>query len=237
MPSNQQVNGNDDIGRSQEYVGEGDDHVMVFDKEDTVDLAVPDVVTASAQPVQNGMYSLLPCHLESLRSVYTGSITSSFRTDTEISSQATNPSIPRARELQRWDAGSSDINNGIDMSLESSSGGWDQFATNERMYGVQSTYDENIYTTQIDRNTPGYRQREAEAARIAREIEGSTPADAHVAEERRRDAPREDGAGGDEEEKYSGVRRDAAGGFLPKRSMGAYVPPSQRPLTNTPTVR
>ena len=139
--------------------------------------------------------------------------------------------MPRERELQRWDAGA---DSSIGLALEDSGDArWDQFAANERMYGVQSTYDENIYTTAIDRNNPLYRQREAEAARIAREIEGSAPANAHVAEERHRDAERGDGM--DEEEKYSGVRREAATA-LPKRAAGAYVPPSQRPVTGTRTV-
>ena len=64
------------------------------------------------------------------------------------------------------------------MSLGDSSqtAGWDQFATNQRLYGVESTYDESIYTTEINRNDPRYRQREAEAARIAAEIEGTAPA-------------------------------------------------------------
>ena len=35
--------------------------MMVFDKEDTVDLAVNGVVTASAQPMQNGDYATLLC--------------------------------------------------------------------------------------------------------------------------------------------------------------------------------
>lgn len=52
LPTNQQVNG--DLGSSEEYIGEGEDHVMVFDKDDTVDLTVNDVVTANAQPLQNG---------------------------------------------------------------------------------------------------------------------------------------------------------------------------------------
>lgn len=113
------------------------------------------------------------------------------------------------------------------MSLEASGEtGWDQFATNERMYGVSSTYDENIYTTAIDRNNPQYRRREAEAARIAREMED--------AEKRRRDADTGDGL--DEEDKYSGVRREAAV-QLPKRGAGSYIPPSQRPISSTPTVQ
>lgn len=159
---------------------------------------------------------------------FLGSISSSFRTDTEISSR--DPSMPRKRELQRWEPGAT---SGIDMSLDTSGEtSWDQFAINERMYGVQSTYDEEIYTTSIDRSDPLYKQREAEAARIAREIEGSVPASAHVAEERQRDPGL--GGGLDEEAKYSGVQREPSA--LPKRGAGAYVPPSQRPITNAPTV-
>ena len=140
--------------------------------------------------------------------------------------------MPRERELQRWDAGGD--SGDISLSLEDSgTAGWDQFAANEAMYGVSTSYDENIYTTQIDRNDPRYKQLEDRAARIAREIEGTAPANAHVAEERRQDAQRGD-AGMDEEEKYSGVRREGAN--LPKRAAGAYVPPGQRPLTNAPTV-
>ncbi|KAK4549685.1 hypothetical protein LTR36_004986 [Oleoguttula mirabilis] len=209
LPSHQQVNGT--VEMPDEYTGDGEDHVMTFDVQDTVDLAVTDVTTSSAQPAQNG------------------SISSSFRTDTEISQR--DAPVARQRELQRWDAGA---DSSIDMSLEASGEtGWDQFAANERMYGVQSSYDESYYTTAIDRSNPQYRQREAEAARIAREIEGTTAANPHVAEERRRDADKEDGL--DEEDKYSGVRREGTT-LLPKRGAGSYVPPSQRPITGTPTV-
>ena len=41
-----------------------------------------------------------------------------------------------------------------------------------------------MYTTAIDRNHPQYRERLAAAERTAREIERSTAATAHVAEER-----------------------------------------------------
>ncbi|KAK5114992.1 hypothetical protein LTR85_010030 [Meristemomyces frigidus] len=212
LPSHQQVNGT--IEMPDEYAGDGEDHVMTFDVQDTIDLAVADVTTTSAQPAQNG----------------NGSISSTFRTDTEISQR--DAPVARQRELQRWDAGA---DSSIDMSLGSSGEtGWDQFAANERMYGVQSSYDESYYTTAIDRNNPQYRQREAEAARIAREIEGSAAANPHVAEERRRDTDKEDGL--DEEDKYSGVRREGAASSLPKRGAGSYVPPSQRPITGTPTV-
>ena len=132
--------------------------------------------------------------------------------------------MPRQRELQRWDAGADD---GLDLSLESSGAtGWDQFATNERLYDAKYTYDENMYTTAIDRSNPQYAQREAEAARIAREMEGNPSRPAHN--------DLDDGL--DEEDKYSGVRRESAQPSLPKRSGNAYVPPGQRPITNQPTV-
>ncbi|KAF2479994.1 hypothetical protein BDY17DRAFT_29880 [Neohortaea acidophila] len=209
-PTHQQANGNTEL--SQEYGGVGEDHAMSFDADDMASLAVSNVVlAAAAAPMQNG------------------SASSSFRTDTEISGR--DPTMPRgARELQRWEP---DLDSNVDLSLgDSSATGWDQFAVNERMYGVESTYDESFYTTAIDTTNPLYKIREAEAARIAREIEGSAPVNDHVAEERQRDA---DGADGlDEEEKYSGVKRDSA--TLPKRSLNAYVPPSKRPITSAPTV-
>ena len=64
LPNRQQVNGNTEL--PNEYVGEGEDHVMVFDKEDTVDLAVNDVVTTNAKPMQNGEsfpISLIPLNM------------------------------------------------------------------------------------------------------------------------------------------------------------------------------
>lgn len=46
------MNGNTEL--PEEYVGDGEDHVMSFDVQDTVDLAVSGVVTASAHATQNG---------------------------------------------------------------------------------------------------------------------------------------------------------------------------------------
>ncbi|KAK1818301.1 poly(A)-binding protein binding protein [Friedmanniomyces endolithicus] len=221
-----QVNGDADM--SEEYLGEGEDHMMSFDAQDTLLFAVDGVIVADAPPTQNGQRICSSGALDRADALQTGSTTGSFRTDTEISSR--QPATQQERQLQRWDD-SADTE--IDMSLDSGETGWDQFATNEKLYGVRTTYDENIYTTAIDRRDPRYKQREAEAARIAREIEGSSAANAHVAEERRRDAGKEDGR--DEEEKYSGVRRESAS-LLPKRTAGAYVPPSHRPITGAPTV-
>lgn len=126
----------------------------------------------------------------------------SFRTDTAISN---NRSL-HERPLQRWKP---DADAEFDGSLESTSNsngnnarGWDQFAANEQLFGLKTDYDENIYTTTIDRSHPQYQERMAAADRKAREIERSAPVTAHQAEERIMDSI---GAGadkgGDEEEK------------------------------------
>lgn len=86
----------------------------------------------------------------------------------------------RERELKPWDA-SADGN--VDMSLSNANGhaSWDQFETNQRLYGVKSDYDENFYTTSIDKSHPMYKQRLAAADRKAREIEGSGSSNVHRA--------------------------------------------------------
>jgi len=58
---------------------------------------------------------------------------------------------------------------------------WDQFETNEALFGVKSTFDEELYTTKLDRG-PRIRELEREATRIAREIEGEDTRDLHLAE-------------------------------------------------------
>lgn len=78
---------------------------------------------------------------------------------------------------------------------------WDQFAENKRLFNITTDYDENIYTTTIDKNHPQYKQRLAEADRKAREIERSVATNSHVAEERVTDNLTGDNNGLDEEDK------------------------------------
>ncbi|EFW23269.1 PAB1 binding protein Pbp1 [Coccidioides posadasii str. Silveira] len=189
------------------YLGSGPDHKMIFDAQDVADFAVAGVSTAGmGVKEQNG---------------------SSFRTDTDISGNQPG----RERELQRWEPGPDAV---VEMSLEgsASTGTWDQFETNARLFGATSSYDENLYTTRIDRNDPSYKQREAEAARIAREIESSETDNPHVREERGFVNLKDDIG---EEEKYSGVRRDD---FPPLQTGGPnkYTPPARRPPMGHPTV-
>ena len=115
-----------------------------------------------------------------------------FRTDTDISGNL----AVRERELQRWEPSTE---SDVDLSLESSGGVWDQFEANEKRFGLKTDYDENLYTTRIDKSSPSYRMREAEASRIAREIEGDIATNSHMREER---GTNQDDDGLDEEERF-----------------------------------
>lgn len=197
------ANGTD--GQSDAYVGNDSDHVMSVDVADVAHLHAQDVVF-DGRPgrAQNGTPS-------------------GFLTDTGISGNAPM----RERTLQKWTPAETDVN----LSLESTSRNteWDQFSTNERLFGVTSNYDESFYTTTIDRNSPQYAEREARAARIAREIENSAALNSHVREERSEVTVDDKG---DEEDKYSGVRRD----FPPLATGGSnkYTPPARRAPTAQP---
>ena len=88
--------------------------------------------------------------------------TSGFQTDANISRNK----VIQERELQPWIAPSGAEYHQL-LESSASTGAWDQFQANENLFGVKSDYDENIYTTRIDRSHPNYRQREAEARRVA----------------------------------------------------------------------
>lgn len=89
------------------------------------------------------------------------------------------------RELERWVPDEDipqcpELENIFDGHWNRS---WDQFETNEALFGVKSTFDEELYTTKLERG-PQMRELEREAMRIAREIEGEDTQDLHLAEER-----------------------------------------------------
>lgn len=124
------------------------------------------------------------------------------------------------KELQPWE---SDYDHeGSLGSIEgdsSASNGWDareMFRTNAEQFNVHSTYDSSLhqYTTPLDRSDSAeYKQREAEARRLAMEIEGSDVYKQRIALEN---------GDGDEEERFSAVIR-------PNESTGnRYVPPHRR---------
>ncbi|OJD26208.1 hypothetical protein ACJ73_02417 [Blastomyces percursus] len=205
-PDHSRSNGLSD--HSSPYIGSGVDHQMIFDVQDVADVCVENVSTVGiAAKEQNGAPA-------------------GFKTDTDIS----GGQVVRERELQRWEPGTDAP---VDLSLESvGSTSWDQFEVNERLFGATTSYDENLYTTRIDRSDPSYKRKEAEAARIAREIESSETDNAHLREERGLIAENDYA---NEEDKYSGVRRED---FPPLQSgqPNKYTPPARRAPTGHPTV-
>ncbi|KAH1048243.1 hypothetical protein J1N35_039027 [Gossypium stocksii] len=78
------------------------------------------------------------------------------------------------------------------------------FETNQKLFGVKSTFNEELYTTKLERG-PHMREFEREAMRIAREIEGEETQDLHLAEERGFDL--HDNFDIDEETRFSSVLR------------------------------
>ncbi|XP_057455412.1 polyadenylate-binding protein-interacting protein 3-like isoform X2 [Lotus japonicus] len=82
--------------------------------------------------------------------------------------------------------------------------GWDQFETNATLFGVKSTFNEELYTTKLEKG-PQTRELEKQALRLAREIEGEETHDLHLAEER--GLPIHEDFDIDEETRFSSVYR------------------------------
>ena len=107
-----------------------------------------------------------------------------FKTDTDIS-QKTAPR--RERELQAWQPDGTESGgtapaaaNGrsvdeVTFGPGASGGAWDQFAANEKLFGVKAGFDEDLYTTKLDRNAPDFKERERKAQQLANEIINVSP--------------------------------------------------------------
>eukprot|EP00931_Biecheleriopsis_adriatica_P076813 TRINITY_DN50485_c0_g1_i1.p1 TRINITY_DN50485_c0_g1~~TRINITY_DN50485_c0_g1_i1.p1 ORF type:complete len:708 (+),score=153.23 TRINITY_DN50485_c0_g1_i1:189-2312(+) len=116
-----------------------------------------------------------------------------FATDAEISRKDTESS----RDLVPWQAEAGYVQSSGGLDEASHDAQWDQFASNEQMYGLQSTWSEDLYTTKLDKNSIPLAKRE-QAERIAREIEAGGM---HAEVE-----DRLDGDGDDEEAKFSAAQ-------------------------------
>jgi len=136
-----------------------------------------------------------------------------FRTDTDIG-QKKGP--VRERELQAWQPGGDVPNLTQDEAFNTTGNvSWDQFAVNEKLFGVKTNFDEDAYTTRLDRSAPDYKEKERKALRIASEILGTATTNLHVLEERGHIV---EDADSNEEEKYGAVVRGS----------NAYIPPAAR---------
>lgn len=227
-----------------QYIGAGDDHSLSFSMKDTLLLTVGGVSFPTQDKRTNGDSELRFLY-EAMTKLDTG-MSAGFRTDTDISGNVARG----GRDLQRWTS-SAEPNVALSLEDSGSRGDWDQFQANEKLFGLKSDYDENLYTTRIDKSNPQYRQREAEAQRIAREIEGTSTNNPHLREERGHIG---DDGDLDEEERsnfpheshsqltdivrrYSGVRRQRID-YPPLQSSNPnrYIPPAHRPPSGNVTV-
>eukprot|EP00727_Mastigamoeba_balamuthi_P001047 m51a1_g1094 hypothetical protein (935) ;mRNA; f:69710-73146 len=129
-----------------------------------------------------------------------------FATDAQISeSRGAVGQAGEQRELERWDGAETASDMDLEIDWKAGKGNWDQFATNERLFNVRSTYNEELYTTKIDYSNPRYEQQRRRAEALAREIEGETSHNPHLAEERGHAL--DDGS--TEEDRYGAVIRPA----------------------------
>ncbi|KAM7189397.1 hypothetical protein V8F33_010085 [Rhypophila sp. PSN 637] len=153
---------------------------------------------------------------------------SSFRTDKAIS----NSRFGGERPLQRWDGGSA--GEALEDTFEQSGSQkpWNQFEENEKRFGLTTNYNEEDYTTSIDRNHPEYKKKALLADALARQIESGATLTSHHAEERI-----VDNVGGDtRDEEDSGVRRQQDFPPLTSRE-NKYTPPARRAPTAHTTVK
>jgi PAB1-binding protein PBP1 len=110
-----------------------------------------------------------------------------FKTDTDISQKA---GARRERELTAWPISSDTTSPTVNVSFgalgdeatfgpgaSGPNGTWDQFAVNEKLFGVKTNFDEDLYTTKLDRNAADFKERERKAQQIANEIMGVSHVD------------------------------------------------------------
>ncbi|KAJ3344612.1 hypothetical protein HDU83_004997 [Entophlyctis luteolus] len=131
----------------------------------------------------------------------------------------------RERELVQWSTDEADTTHTLESSGGLAGEKWDQFATNEKLFGVQTDFQEEMYTTVIDKTDPQFKKKEAEAIRLAKEMEsefGKTD-NSHMLEERNLIIPDD---GSNEEEKYSSVIRKSEGSSWRARPASFAVPDS-----------
>ena len=93
---------------------------------------------------------------------------SGLQTDTDISSSTSTPH----RELKPWQPDSEASRDADTFALNGPAKPWDQFETNSRLFGATTNYDEELYTTKLDRSRADFKTREKEAQKLADEILG-----------------------------------------------------------------
>ncbi|OBZ72487.1 Uncharacterized protein C21B10.03c [Grifola frondosa] len=137
----------------------------------------------------------------------------SFKTDTDISQGQR-----RERELQAWQPTVDE--NGTATVTVAATRHVDEVTFGPGASGANG-FDEDAYTTKLDRNAPDFKERERKALQLANEIMGSSTTNVHIAEERVMNLANDNST--NEEDKYGAVVRGA----------NAYVPPGARKTNAT----
>lgn len=156
---------------------------------------------------------IVSLHCKSLRLVGTSNGKGdAFRTDAEISSTLNDKGRDLVAAGSAWTTGGTagkasraDVSLGDSprkqtVALRGNIGEWDQFRANEELFNVQAKFDENLYTTQLDKSSID-KAKIKEAERLAREIETTASTNIHIADERNQASL----GNYDEEDRYSGV--------------------------------
>lgn len=126
-----------------------------------------------------------------------------FRTDVEISGAKDGKGRDLVAAGSAWTTGRPEARN-VTGGLGGNIGEWDQFKANEQLFNVSATFDENLYTTELDHSQIDARKR-LEAQRLAKEIESTASSNIHIAEERGQAVQGDY----DEEDRYSGVLKSS----------------------------
>ncbi|CAG8474913.1 4121_t:CDS:10 [Ambispora gerdemannii] len=140
----------------------------------------------------------------------------SFRTDADISGGRIEP---RERELHKWNPDEHGGGEALAGQDNASAVTWDQFAVNEQLFGIRTDFNEEFYTTKLDRTKPDFKEKERQAIQIANEITRTTTNNVHMLEER---GILIEESHMDEEDKYGAVVRN--------RDPSKYMPPALRKL-------
>ena len=136
-------------------------------------------------------------------------IKSNFETDLQVSKKNTK-NDKEEKKLVKYEVNENDKNiftyKGLedDLNDKDNDANWDQFEINEKKYNVISTYDENLYTTKLDKSKITKEQNDY-AEKIYNEIKNSSynEKNIHILEDRGI-IDEKDGEF-DEEDKYSSV--------------------------------
>ena len=127
-----------------------------------------------------------------------------FKLDSDISNINNIYSFKAEEKLVKYEVKEEDKNIYMNKKLEDDEDeNWDQFELNKKMYNVVSTYDENLYTTKLDKNKITEEDKKY-ADKMYKEIMSSSnnENDIHILEDRGIIQQNDDF---DEEDKYSSV--------------------------------